>query len=164
MLTTNEKIVLKHLLIHFDRESSINQIAKNCRLSPNGAYKILKKLEKEEVLQCKQVANVKSYSLNFSSPKTKLVVQLAFMEKVSPEIAQKLTALQPWSGWCFFWDSEKKAVIVTDVLEKVKLPKVKGIKISIISQEALLAEKEMLQSALLLWGHDKLAELFCNVT
>lgn len=50
MITANERKVLKFILVHFDTEHSINQIAKECVLSPNGAYKILKKFEKEEIL------------------------------------------------------------------------------------------------------------------
>ncbi len=127
-------------------------------MSPNGAYKILKKLEEEEILQYKQVANVKSYSLLFASPKTKLVLQLAFMENVSPEIMEKLAVLRPFSDLCFL-NPKREAVAVANVS---KPPKIRGIKVRIVAKEAFLAERESLESALLIWGHDKLMELFSD--
>ena len=45
MLTKNEKRVLRLLLTAFDKQYSINNVAKECGLVPNGAYKILKKFE-----------------------------------------------------------------------------------------------------------------------
>ena len=70
MLTKNEKKVLRLLLTAFDRQYSINNIAKECGLVPNGAYKILKKFEEEGILKAKHIANIKSYSINFDDEKT----------------------------------------------------------------------------------------------
>ena len=78
MLTRNEKYVLRFLATS-RQEYSINEIAKVCSLTPNGAYKILKKLERAGILKAKQIANIKSYKLDFGNEKTQRVLELAFM-------------------------------------------------------------------------------------
>src|SRR3989338_8316633 len=70
MITENAKKVLRFILTAFDVDYSINNIAEECNLTPNGAYKILKKFEKEGVLQYKKIANIKSYKINFNDEKT----------------------------------------------------------------------------------------------
>ncbi|MBI2144239.1 hypothetical protein HYU17_03765 [Candidatus Woesearchaeota archaeon] len=60
-------------------EYSINDVAKACSITPNGAYKILRKLEKEGVLKAKHVANIKAYKPDFDNEKTMRVYELAFM-------------------------------------------------------------------------------------
>lgn len=161
MLTANEKIVLKHLLVHFTSDFSINQIAKSCSLSPNGALKILKKLEAEEVLQHKQVGNVKSYSINFSLERTRLILQLMFMDKISEELEEKFVNLKSEAEVCILLNSGKEALVVSD--EKT-LPKVKGFTLKQVTTEELLTRKEELQTGLVLWGHDKLIEVFARVS
>ncbi|MEK6828426.1 MAG: hypothetical protein AABX78_03680 [Nanoarchaeota archaeon] len=79
MLTNNEKKVLRLLLTAFDRQYSINNIAKECSLAPNGAFKILKKFEKEGILKSDKIANIKSYSINFDNEKTGNILELALM-------------------------------------------------------------------------------------
>lgn len=78
MLTDNEKNVLRILLSSFE-DLSINQIAKLAKLSPNGAYKILMKFENEGILLSKQIANIKSYFLNYDNEKTGSILQLALI-------------------------------------------------------------------------------------
>ncbi|MBS3138332.1 helix-turn-helix transcriptional regulator [Candidatus Woesearchaeota archaeon] len=78
MLTTNEKKILR-LLAASQTDYSINGISKECHITPNGTYKILSKLEKEGILKSKKIANIKSYTLNFNSPKTARVLELAFI-------------------------------------------------------------------------------------
>lgn len=79
MLTNNEKKVLRLLLTAFDRDYSINNIAKECNLAPNGAYKILKKFEKEGILKAKNIANIKSYKINFEDEKAGNILELALI-------------------------------------------------------------------------------------
>jgi len=40
-------------------EDSINQIARKCKIAPNGTLKILKKFEREGILKFKKIANIK---------------------------------------------------------------------------------------------------------
>jgi len=79
MITKNEKKILKFLLAHFDRDHSINEIAKRCRLAPNGAYIILKKFEKRGILQFKKIANLKSYKINFKSREALKLLELLLL-------------------------------------------------------------------------------------
>lgn len=79
ILTENEKRVLRFLAAKPGMDYSINDVAKACGVTPNGAYKILRKLEKEGVLLAKQIANIKSYKPDFQNEKTARVYELAFM-------------------------------------------------------------------------------------
>ena len=71
MLTKNEKKVLRYVMIYSKDFVSINKIAKECNLSPNGTLKILRKFEKENILNFKKISNSKVYYLNFKNNKTK---------------------------------------------------------------------------------------------
>ena len=61
------------------RDYSINDVAKACGITPNGAYKMLTKLEREGVLKAKQISNIKAYKPDFENEKTSNVYELAFM-------------------------------------------------------------------------------------
>ena len=86
MLTQNEKKVLRLLMVSVNKDYSINQIAKICGLAPNGALKILRKFRKEGILKLKDIANAKSYRLDFDNSKTTIILNLA----LSPELTKKL--------------------------------------------------------------------------
>ena len=76
MITSNEKRILRFLLANFDNDYSINEIAKNCGLAPNGAYEALKKFEKRGILLFKKIANLKSYKINFDSIEANKLLEL----------------------------------------------------------------------------------------
>ncbi len=46
MLTENERKVLRYLAVYSKEHPSINKIARACKITPNGAYKIRKEIEK----------------------------------------------------------------------------------------------------------------------
>ena len=79
ILTENEKRVLRFLAANVARDYSINDVAKACGITPNGAHKMLTKLEREGVLNAKQIANIKAYKPDFENEKTSKVYELAFM-------------------------------------------------------------------------------------
>ncbi|MDD4877928.1 MAG: winged helix-turn-helix domain-containing protein [Candidatus Nanoarchaeia archaeon] len=81
-LTQNEKKVLRLLAASRNEDYSINEIAKQCGITPNGAYKILVKLEKEGILKKKQIANIIAYKLNFDNEKTMLMLELSFVPDI----------------------------------------------------------------------------------
>ena len=81
VLTENDRKVLRLLAVSFAKYYSINNIAKVIGVAPNGAYKILKKFEKEGVLKAEHIANIKTHKLNFENEKTLRVLELAFMPK-----------------------------------------------------------------------------------
>lgn len=79
ILTINEKRVLRFLATSSGKDYSINDIAKSCKLTPNGAHKLLVKMMKEGVLKVKPIANLKAFKLDFGSEKTVRVLELALM-------------------------------------------------------------------------------------
>lgn len=81
VLTEKETEVLRLLAASYKKDYSINTIAKIIGVTPNGAYKILKRFEKEGILEVKPIANIKAYKLNFEDEKTLRVLELAFMPK-----------------------------------------------------------------------------------
>ena len=79
MITTNEKKILRFLLTNFDKDHSINEIAKKSGLAPNGAYEMLKKFEEKGVLLSKKIANLKSYKINFDSIEANKLMELVLI-------------------------------------------------------------------------------------
>ena len=94
MLTLNEKKVLRLLMAAFGKEYSINNIAKECCLAPNGAYKILKKFEREGILKLKAIANIKSYRINFNNEKTHPILELALLSEIEGRVRHRFEDLQ----------------------------------------------------------------------
>ena len=90
MLTRNEKAVLRLLISAFGTDYSINQIARECKLAPNGALKILRKLEREGILEAKSIANIKSYKINFDNEKTSAVLELALGSELEGRMKHRM--------------------------------------------------------------------------
>lgn len=96
MITTNEKKILRFLLANFDKDYSINEIAKKCNLAPNGAYEMLKKFEEKEVLLPKKIANLRSYKINFDSIEaTKLLELILIPNYKESKISYRYNDLKP---------------------------------------------------------------------
>ena len=93
MLTKNEKNVLR-LLMFSSTDYSINNIAKECSLAPNGALKILRKFEKEGILRSKDIANIKSYKIDFNNEKTSAILELALASEPEGRIKHRLGDLK----------------------------------------------------------------------
>ena len=191
LLTANKKKVLR--LLCLNKDLSVNEVAKECKITPNGAYKILKKLEKEEVLKVKEIANIKAYKLNFSDKKTLLVLQLAFMsDNLSERIrlrAEDVAPLKEVTSICILFGSyitEKQKPGDLDallVLEKKEFKQYKQIfskvqdivpiKIQDIIQTREDLKRNLLRNdpivleavrnGIVLWGYETLAEVIKNV-
>ncbi|MBI2139967.1 nucleotidyltransferase family protein [Candidatus Woesearchaeota archaeon] len=61
-------------------------------MAPNGAYKILKNFERENILTKEKIGNASIFSLNLSNPATKLLIQLvkaADKERLSLKVLLK---------------------------------------------------------------------------
>lgn len=98
VLTRNQKKVLRLLAISSNRDYSINGIAKAVKVAPNGAYKILKKFGKEEILTVKKIANIKSYKLNLKNENTVRLLELAFSDVLEGRVklrAEDFQSLRP---------------------------------------------------------------------
>lgn len=79
MITENEKKLLRFLLANFDKDYSINELARKCGLAPNGAYEILTKLEGKKIAIIKEIAHIKSYKLNFNNIETCKLLELTLI-------------------------------------------------------------------------------------
>ena len=75
---------------NFDKDSSMNQVAKECDLAPNGALKILRKFEKEGILVFKNISNIKSYKIDYGNEKTSAVLELALIPQLEGRIKHRL--------------------------------------------------------------------------
>jgi len=79
----------------FGEDYSINYIAKQCNLTPNGTFKILKKFENLGVLKLKKVANINSYKINFTDNKTKSILELSLIPEISGKLKFRMEDLKP---------------------------------------------------------------------
>lgn len=109
MITENEKKVLRFLLANISEDYSINEISKKCNLTPNGAFKILKKLEERGIVSPKKVANIRSYKINFDSPEATKLLELILMpqykEKRIKYRHEDLKPLQEITQLCILFGS-----------------------------------------------------------
>jgi hypothetical protein len=191
MLTPNEKKVLKLIIFSFDTDYSINQIAKECKLSANGAYKILLKYEKEGILQHKNIANLKSYKIDFKSDKTASILELVLIPELDKKIKLRLDDLKEVrevSSACIFFGSyiNKKDPNDLDVIfvidknkyknysEKIAVAKeIIPIKVHDVVQtfedlkQNILSKDKIVLSALkegvILWGYNVVIQVIKDV-
>lgn len=191
MLTENEKKVIRTVLFAFGEEYSINEIAKKCNLSPNGALKILQKLSKEGIITLKKIANISTYSLDFTNSKTKNICELSIIVNPNPKISNRLEDLKDLKevtgiGIIFgSYITEKSNPEDIDLFFLLKEENFKKYKERIKNiypamplkvQDILQTEKdlienilkkdrviiEILQKGFVLWGQDKLIEIMKN--
>ncbi len=192
MLTANEKKVLRYLLVNFDRDKSINEVAKDCLLSPNGAYKLLRKLEREGVLSQKSIANIKAFKVVCSSLKARRILELAFLDPVKGRVEQRsqdLLPLQNVAQICIAFGSyltEKKDPKDLDLLLVIdksdfaaykKILKEVQVVVPVKIHDILQTKQDFLnnlrqdnkviklalQQGIVLWGHEQLMEVLIDV-
>src|SRR3989338_3175635 len=77
MRVTNEMVIVLKIFKTPEREFNANSISKEAGLTPMGALKILKRLEKEDILNSKAAGKATFYRLNFSSGYAKDYVKFA---------------------------------------------------------------------------------------
>lgn len=70
LILTKEQEIIKLIFKDFLEEYNSRNISSKVGISHVGAFKILKKLEKKEVVTSKKVGNANIYSLNFENPLT----------------------------------------------------------------------------------------------
>ena len=80
MFTAKERKVLRFLMTSFSYKS-INDIARECKLAPNGAYKILKKLEKFDIAYFEEIGRIKAYKINYSTKLTFSYLEIALTDE-----------------------------------------------------------------------------------
>lgn len=190
MLTNNERKVLRLLLTAFDRNYSINNIAKECDLAPNGAYKILKKFEQEGVLKAKRIVNIKSYAINFDDEKTESILELALIPTLEGRIKYRLEDFKPLkeiTKTCIIFGSytdlkkepndmdvlfiiDKKNFKeykkrLADIIVPVKIHDIlqteEDLKDNIITKDKIILQ--ILTTGLILWGQKTIIQVIKNV-
>jgi len=117
MFTANERAVLRFLMTSFNYKS-INDIAKECSLAPNGAYKILKKLEKLGIVYYEDVGRIKAYKINFNNPLTLSYLEVALTDERVNEakIKVRISDLEGLKKIC------KTAIIIGSYITDKKNP------------------------------------------
>ncbi|MFH1711574.1 MAG: hypothetical protein ABH840_04645 [Nanoarchaeota archaeon] len=189
MLTKNEKKVIRMLFASLGEPHSINQIARECKLAPNGAFKILKKFEKEGIINARGIANIKSYSLNFENEKTKNILKLALIPELEGRMRYRfddLKQLKEIAEVCVIFGSylDKKEPNDLDVLFIIDAKKFNEFKqksekvfrtIPVKVHDILQTENDfadnlrknkisftILKTGAVLWGQDILVEIVEN--
>jgi predicted nucleotidyltransferase len=191
MITKNESKVLRMVLMAFGEEYSINQIAKQCNLAPNGAFKILKKFENAGVLVVRKIANINSYHINFENPKTRSMLELALIDEVFGRVKFRMEDLKTLKditevGVIFgSYIGEKKDPNDLDIFFAIKeknFDKYKELSRKIYQtmplkvQDVLQTEEdirkniikhdnviiEIFRKGIVLWGYDKIIEIIEN--
>lgn len=99
-LTKNEVRAVGFLLRNFSERYSINALARELKLSPRGAYKIVKKLEKAGVLKPEAIGNAIYYHPNldseFGRKVAELVISYVELNPYARVQAKALEKLKPY--------------------------------------------------------------------
>lgn len=90
VLTVNEAKLLSYLFRHHKEQLSINGLSKKIGITPKGAYKILKKLERDALVLKKTIANADIYRLNFQSSKTEDIIKYVLKSESPPNSYAKV--------------------------------------------------------------------------
>ena len=113
-LTENEARVMDFLVRNIKERYNINQLAKKLILSPMGAYKVLKKLEKANAIKAEKIGNAIYYKANLNeevgSKLAELVLlQNEFSNTTAKVYANDLKKLKDLAESCILFGSVIKA-------------------------------------------------------
>jgi DNA-binding MarR family transcriptional regulator len=67
VLTSNEKVLISYLWRNYNKKLSINELAKQIKVTPKGTHKILKKFENAGLVTKEKIANAVIYKLDFEN-------------------------------------------------------------------------------------------------
>ncbi|MBI2105454.1 winged helix-turn-helix transcriptional regulator [Candidatus Woesearchaeota archaeon] len=134
-LTINEAKVIDFLVRNFKERNSINQIAKRLKLSPMGAYKILKKLEKANAVKAEEIGNAIYYRADLEEEIGRklaefVLVQNEFSNTYAKVYAEDLRKLKDVALSCILYGSilkigkEAKDVDALIIIEKKDYKKI----------------------------------------
>jgi len=194
MITDNEKKILRFLLANFNSDYSINEIAKECKLTPNGAYTILRKFEEKGVLRFKKISNLKSYKIDFDNIEANKLLELILMPDYrESKINYRYNDLKPLeklTKLCIIFGSYiegKKKPNDIDILFVIKksdykeysriIDKVKKV-MPFKLQDVIQTKEDLIKNmkkgekitisiiskGVILWGHEFLIEVIKNVS
>jgi len=136
-LTQNEARVIDFLVRNFNERNSINEIGKRLKLSPMGAYKILKKLEKIKAAVPEKIGQAIYYKPNFNDEVgIKLSEFVLVQNNLNPYAqmqADDLRPLRELTQSCILFGSvlakgiDAKDIDIMIVLEKKNYPKIRDV-------------------------------------
>ena len=134
-LTINEARVMNFLVRNSKEKNSINAIAKRLKLSPMGAYKILKKIEKADAIKAEKIGNAIYYKANLDEEIGRkyaefVLVQKEFSNSYAKVYAEDIRKLEGIALSCVLYGSilkigkEAKDVDALIIVEKKGYKKV----------------------------------------
>ncbi len=80
MIPKNIKKIILYLLRNLDLVN-INQISRNINISVGSAFKILKKLEENNIVTSQNLGNAKFYQINLNNPESVKLCELLLLEE-----------------------------------------------------------------------------------
>ncbi|MBU0627645.1 MAG: winged helix-turn-helix domain-containing protein [Nanoarchaeota archaeon] len=191
-LTQNEARVMDFLIRNFQERNSVNEIGKRLELSPMGAYKILKKLEKINAVVPEKIGNALYYKPNLNEEiGAKLSELVLIQNNLSPYAqiqAEDLNPLKDSTLCCVLFGSvltkgkEANDIDILVILEKKdfsrvskELSKIKSLKPKKIhelmqTKEDLLKNiqkgdkviLDIIKTGKILWGAEIIVEAIKN--
>ncbi|MDI6737401.1 MAG: helix-turn-helix domain-containing protein [Nanoarchaeota archaeon] len=87
-ITKTRMRLLRLLARRFSEKFSINQVARQLKLSPRGAYKMLKSMESEGILEPEKIGNSIFYHINFNSDFARKATELSLFEELKSAYAR----------------------------------------------------------------------------
>jgi len=80
-LSVNETRMVNYLVRHVNERNSINALAKAIAMSPNGTYKVLKKLEAAGIIIPEKFANAVMYRMNYANEQARKLAEYVLLER-----------------------------------------------------------------------------------
>jgi hypothetical protein len=187
-LTENEARAADLLVRNFSERNSINRIGRMLKISPRGAYKVLKKLEKGGAIVPEKIGNAIYYRPNTADEPSKKLLEFVMsqnsLNRYSQLIADDLKPLRQISYCCVLFGSvidkgrdanDIDVLLVIDknsyrsvraALEKIKALKAKKIHEVVQTREDLLENVRKRDSVIIdiirkgqvLWGAEEIVE------
>lgn len=88
MLPANLTKIIEFLARNIPSKFNINQLSRELKISVGSAYKILKSLEKKDILFSQKIGNGIYYALNLNSKETGNIVELVLIESRNKTLAK----------------------------------------------------------------------------
>lgn len=188
----NEQKMLSFLTHHFAEKYNINQLAGHIGITPAGALKLLRKLEREGTAKLQKLGNAIFYTLDFASDLARKKAELSLFEEIKLPYArvqaEDLKRLRPFVLAAALFGSvlekgeKAKDIDALAVIEKGKyklvqraldeLQRLKPKRIQLVLQTPKdLAQNlrkpdkvilEIIRTGKVLWGHDVIVNAICE--
>ena len=188
----NEQKALSFLARHFAEKYNINQLAKRIGMTPAGALKLLRKLEREGAVKPQRLGNAIFYTLDFASDLARKKAELSLFEEIRLPYArvqaEDLKRLRPFALAAVLFGSvlekgekakdidalvvieEGKYKPVQKALDELQRLKPKRIQLVLQTPEDLAQNlkkpdkviMEIVRTGKVLWGHDVIVNAICE--